>query len=130
MQATLHAHRVGGSVITHRGSYGRRRSTPPAVDSGHEETYRLVAIEPARAPEGCAGRDWLVYRIAQGTNIITGYRQGDLRAATADVERIVVGLNERRIASKGRPGPKPKASAGTGSSATPAAAPDGESGDS
>ncbi len=54
------------------------------------------------------GRDWLVYQIAQGKNSITGYRRGELREATADVERIVVGLNERRVTSKGRPGPKPK----------------------
>jgi hypothetical protein len=79
-----------------------------------------VAVEPVRTPEGCTGRDWHVYRITQGGNVITGYRQGDLRAATSEVERIVVGLNERRVASKGRPGPKPKGSA---AAATPAAAP-------
>ena len=67
-----------------------------------------MAIKQAPTPEGCVGRDWLVYQIAQGSNVITGYRRGDLPAATADVERIVVGLNERRIAGKGRPGPKPK----------------------
>ena len=99
--------------------YGRARRPAPAADANQEEAYRLVAIEPVRAPAGCTGRDWLIYRIAQGDNLITGYRQGDLRAATADVERIVVGLNERRIASKGRPGPKPKAAAGA--AAAPAA---------
>jgi hypothetical protein len=86
-----------------------------------EEAYRLLTIEPARAPDGCTGRDWLIYRIAQGDNVITGYRQGDLRGATAEVERIVVNLNERRGASKGRTGPKPKAAT---DAATPAAAPD------
>jgi hypothetical protein len=93
-------------VTTNRGGYGKRRSA--ALEPGNEEAYRLLTIEPARAPEGCSGRDWLVYRIGQGDNVITGYRQGELRAATAEVERIVVGLNERRVASKGRPGPKPK----------------------
>ena len=83
-----------------------------------------MTIGPVRTPEGCTGRDWLVYRIAQGENLITGYRQGDLRAATAEVEQIVVGLNERRVASKGRPGPKPKSSA----SAAPAAPPDANDG--
>jgi hypothetical protein len=93
-------------VATNRGSHGKRR--PAAPEPGNEEAYRLLTIEPARAPEGCAGRDWLVYRIGQGENVITGYRQGELRAATAEVEKIIVGLNERRVASKGRPGPKPK----------------------
>jgi hypothetical protein len=100
--------------------YGRSGKASPAQDAGNEEAYRLVTIEPVRAPEGCTGRDWLIYRIAQGDNLITGYRQGDLRAATAEVDKIVVALNERRIASKGRPGPKPKSSAAT---SAPAAAP-------
>jgi hypothetical protein len=68
------------------------------------------------------GRDWLVYEIAQGGNVITGYRQGDLRAATADVEKIVVGLNERRVAGKGRSGPKQKTAAGAGQAAAAAPA--------
>ena len=82
-------------------AYGRSRKPSPAQDTGSEEAYRLVTIEPVRAPEGCTGRDWLIYRIAQGDNMITGYRQGDLRAATTEVENIDPGLNERRIASKG-----------------------------
>ena len=106
-------------------TYGRGRRPATVPDAGNEESYRLVGIEPARAPEGCTGRDWLIYRISQGHNLITGYRQGDLVAETAEVERIVVGLNERRIASKGRPGPKPKASAST---AAPAAAPETDDG--
>jgi hypothetical protein len=109
--------------VTARSGYGRGKWPSLAKDDGKEEAYRLVAIEPSRAPEGCQGRDWFVYKIAQGANIITGYRQGELRAATAEVERIVVGLNERRIASKGRPGPKPKPTAGT---AAPAAAAESE----
>jgi hypothetical protein len=104
--------------------YGRARKPAPA-DANQEEAYRLLAIEPVRAPEGCTGRDWLIYRIAQGDNVITGYRQGDLRAATAEVQKIIAGLNERRIASKGRPGPKPKPSAGTAAPAAPAEADDG-----
>lgn len=116
--------------MAYRGGYGRRRPAVHDQNAGHAEAFRLVAIEPARAPEGCVGRDWLVYRIAQGENVITGYRQGDLGAATADVERIVLGLNERHIAGKGRPGPKPKSPAGTASAAAPAAAPDADGGDS
>jgi hypothetical protein len=121
--STFHARRDARSMIAGKG-YGRARRSTPASDANQEEAYRLVAIEPVRAPEGCTGRDWLIYRIAQGENVITGYRQGDLRAATAEVERIIVGLNERRIASKGRPGPKPKPSAG----AAPAPQPEAEDG--
>jgi len=71
------------------------------------ERFRLVSISAARAPSGCSGHDWLVYRIAQGTNIITGYRQGDLKAASAEVETIVTSLNERRVSAKAKPGRKP-----------------------
>jgi hypothetical protein len=109
-------------------TYGRTRRSAPAVDATPEEAYRLVDIEPVRAPEGCTGRDWLIYRIAQGDNLITGYREGALGAATAEVEKIVVALNERRIGSKGRPGPKPKSSAGAAAPAAPAAAPDPDEG--
>jgi hypothetical protein len=80
-------------------------ASSPALD---DESFRLVEIRSTRAPEGCAGRDWLVYEIAQGANLITGYRRGDLPSVTAEVERIVVGLNERRVSKKGRqPPPKP-----------------------
>ena len=57
--------------------------------------------------------------------MITGYRQGDLRAATAEVEKIVVALNERRAAGKGRPGPKPKSSTAAAAPAAPPEADDG-----
>jgi hypothetical protein len=110
-------------VIAFKG-HGRARKPAAAADPGNEEAYRLVGIEPVRTPEGCTGRDWLLYRIAQGDNMITGYRQGDLRAATADVEKIVVALNERRAAGKGRPGPKPKPAAGEAAPAAPADADD------
>ena len=63
-----------------------------------------MSIKPARhAPSGRVGRDWLVYSIAQGVNMITGYRQGDLATVTADVEKIVVSLNERQFMRRARP---------------------------
>jgi hypothetical protein len=71
-----------------------------------DEEFRLVSIMSVRAPAGCEGRDWLLYRIAQGPNIITGYRQGDLKTANADVEKIVTSLNERRRSSKAKAGRK------------------------
>jgi hypothetical protein len=71
------------------------------------QRYRLVSIAAAHAPTGCAGRDWLVYRIAQGANAITGYRRGSLEIVSAEVARIIEALNERRRKVKGsggRPG--------------------------
>ena len=121
---TFRAHCLGSSVTTPRSGAGRGKSTR---EGEPEEPFRLVTIEPTRAPDGGTGRDWFLYRIAQGANMITGYRQGDLRATTAEVERIVVGLNERRVGSKGRPGPKPKPSAGAAAPATPPEADGGES---
>jgi hypothetical protein len=62
-----------------------------------DDEYRLTFIKPARAPSGNAGSDWLMYRIAQGPNVINGYRRGDLASVTTEVEKIVTGLNERRL---------------------------------
>ena len=78
-----------------------------APDPG-DESFRLLSIGSAPAPSGFSGRDWLVYRIAQGQNVITGYRRGDLKTATAEVELIVTSLNQRRGGSaKTKPGRKP-----------------------
>jgi hypothetical protein len=67
-----------------------------AVEPADDE-YRLSFIKPARAPSGNAGSDWLMYRIAQGPNVINGYRRGDIASVTSEVEKIVIGLNERRL---------------------------------
>lgn len=64
--------------------------------------YRLLSIDSAAAPAGCAGRDWFVYRIMQGENAITGFRQGDRSTVGADVETIVAALNGRRDWKKGK----------------------------
>jgi hypothetical protein len=73
------------------------------VCSEDDERYRLVSIDAAHAPDGCTGDDWFVYRIAQGTNDITGYRCGSLERVSADVESIVTSLNGRRDWKKLRP---------------------------
>jgi len=70
------------------------------------EAFRLVSITSVRAPSGCDGRDWLLYRIAQGHNLITGYRRGDLKTANEEVEKIVTSLNERRHSNKAKAGRK------------------------
>jgi hypothetical protein len=69
--------------------------------------FRLVSIRSAPAPSGSAGQDWFVYCIAQGTNIINGYRHGDLADVTLGVESIVAALNERRVGKRGRVDLKP-----------------------
>jgi hypothetical protein len=76
------------------------QSRPAAADEPGDPSYRLVSIDTTRAPSGCTGTGWLVYRIAQGDNVITGYRRGDLRTVTIAVEQIVTVLNERRVWAK------------------------------
>ena len=67
-----------------------------------DECYRLVSVDAVRAPEGCAGSDWYLYRIVQGENGIAGYRRGELGRIRADVEAIVTALNDRRQWTKGK----------------------------
>ena len=68
-----------------------------------DQRYRVISIGAVRAPEGCAGADWLSYRIAQGHNEITGYRRGTLESVRAIVETIVAALNSRRDWGKSEP---------------------------
>jgi hypothetical protein len=89
--------------VAQRRPYGQ--PSPRALDADDTEAFRLVTIRHAGAPEGCVGPDWLVYEIVQGKNRITGYRRGTLPAATSDVEKIVVGLNERRGPTPAKPRP-------------------------
>jgi hypothetical protein len=57
--------------------------------------FEFVSIDATAAPNGGAGDDWLVYRIAQGLNQVIGYRCGTRAHVVAEVERIVIALNER-----------------------------------
>jgi len=68
----------------------------------HDESYRLISIDAVRAPEGCTGSNWHVYRIARGEHAITGYRQCDAARIVADVETIVAALNDRRHWAKSK----------------------------
>ena len=68
-----------------------------------DERYRVISIGAVRAPEGCAGADWLSYRITQGSNEITGYRRGTLESVRAVVDTIVAALNSRRDWGKSEP---------------------------
>ena len=75
--------------------------------SAIENGFRLVSIRSTAAPSGSAGHDWYAYCIAQGTNLINGYRRGDLADVTVGVENIVAALNERRVGKRGRVDLKP-----------------------
>jgi hypothetical protein len=68
----------------------------------NDEPFELVSIQKAAAPSGGEGSDWFSYRIAQGSNTITGYRQGTLSAIKEAVQEIITGLNERRSLKRGR----------------------------
>jgi hypothetical protein len=59
------------------------------------ESYRLISIDRTAAPRGATGDDWLVYQIARGTNVITGYRRGSHQDVAVELERIVSGFNAR-----------------------------------
>ena len=63
--------------------------------------YRLVDIEPTQPPDGASG-EWFAYRISQGSNVIRGLKSGSRFSVAADVEQIVVVLNERRLVRRGR----------------------------
>jgi len=84
-----------------------KAAKPSAAPGGPEdEPFQLESLKTTPAPSGCTGRDWFVYRISQGRNAITGYRRGEQKTVHLEVEQIVIGLNERRLTRKERPGPK------------------------
>lgn len=83
------------------GRTGAPLTEQPPDEVAHDG-YRIVAIQRADAPSGSAGRDWHKYLISQGINMITGYRRGEPAVVTADVEKIVAALNERRHVKRGR----------------------------
>ncbi len=60
------------------------------------QPYRIVSVRRAEPPPGGKGPYWYRYVISfEGSNSITGYRQGGLKAVTREVEEIVAQLNER-----------------------------------
>ena len=61
------------------------------------DVYKLVSIERGSAPAPGVGDDWLVYRIARGANVLTGYRRGTRASVTLDVEKIVEAINQRLL---------------------------------
>jgi hypothetical protein len=101
----------------------RAPPTPRAEEDAEGVAFRLVSVAATGTPDGCAGRDWLVYHIAQGANVIMGYRRGTVKTVTAEVELIVSGLNERRVHGKARSGAhrgRPPAAAAAAKAEAPA----------
>lgn len=68
----------------------------------NNEPFELLSINKTEPPEGSQGKDWVRYEIVQGSNVITGYRQGSIKSTKLAVEQIIVGLNERRSSKRGR----------------------------
>ena len=62
--------------------------------------YEIVTVRHVKPPPGAEGSNWHRYEIAQGSNTIHGYRQGDLAAVMAAVEENVAQLNERQFGIK------------------------------
>ncbi len=67
-----------------------------------EQLYKIVSVQRAEPPRGAEGSDWHRYVIAQGTNTINGWRQGNLEAVTRVFEEFVAQLNERQLGKRGR----------------------------
>ena len=60
------------------------------------QPYEIVSVRRAEPPPGGKGSNWYRYVIAfEGSNSVTGYRPGSLKAVTRAVEEIVAQLNER-----------------------------------
>ncbi len=68
---------------------------------GNFQPYRLVSIQNTAPPAGASGSNWYFYEIAQGANLIHGYRQGSLKAVTMLVEENIALLNQRQLGKRG-----------------------------
>jgi hypothetical protein len=65
--------------------------------------YEIVSIQPAEPPPDGTGSNWYRYVIElEGSNTITGYRQGSLKAVTSGLVEMIAQLNERQWNKRGR----------------------------
>ncbi len=63
-----------------------------------EQPYKIVSIRRAKPlPGGKASNGYRHLIAFEGTNIIHGCRQGNLKAVTTEVEETVARLNERHL---------------------------------
>lgn len=79
-----------------------KTTTGAIADDLASASYRLISIACTDAPDGATGDDWLVYQIAQGTNMVTGYRRGKRQDVGVAVRLMVEALNARLLV-RGRP---------------------------
>ena len=72
--------------------------------SAPAQPYQIVSVQRAEPPPGTEGSNWYRYVIAfEGSNTITGCRQGNLKDVTSGVEEIVAQLNERHLGRFSKP---------------------------
>ncbi len=64
--------------------------------------YTIQSIEPSDPPSGTEGSDWYQYVIVQGSNKISGYRQGNLESVRQAMEENIELLNERQFGKRAR----------------------------
>ena len=65
--------------------------------------YEIVSIQRADPPPDGKGSNWYHYVIGfEGSNTITGCREGSLNAVTNRVVEMVAQLNERHRHKRGR----------------------------
>jgi len=68
--------------------------------------YEIVSIQPTESPFGEKGSNWYRYVIAfEGSNSITGYRQGNLKSVTNGLIEMVAELNNRHWNKRDRGSP-------------------------
>jgi len=68
-----------------------------------EQHYELVSIHRAEPPLDGKGSNWYRYVIAfEGSNSITGCRQGNLKDVTSGVVEMIAQLNERQFKKHGQ----------------------------
>ena len=89
--------------------------TSKAAHANEMPPFSVGSIESVEPPEEGEGKYWCKYTIVQGTNTITGYRQGGVKAVKKAVGEIVADMNQRRMGKRGRvhltPSSKSKAAA-------------------
>jgi hypothetical protein len=71
--------------------------------SALEQPYEIVSVRRAEPPPGGKGSNWYRYVIAfEGSNTITGCRQGSLKDVTSGMMEMIALLNERHRHKRGR----------------------------
>jgi len=64
--------------------------------------FSIGQIESVEPPSEGEGKYWCKYTIVQGPNVITGYRQGGVKAVRKAVNEMVSDMNQRRMGKRGR----------------------------